>query len=140
MDAAFRALGIRVERAADLEELPEPKAGDRFVLLNAPYRSIYEHEARVEFMLYLDGQTYLIEAKRQTSSGSVDEKLAYVRLNALHNRDRHRFVLVMVGDGFREGARRWIESEAAADDRFEVFSTLNGFRLWLQARLREAAR
>ena len=60
-----------------------------------------------------------------------------MRLNALHNRDMYRFVLVMDGEGFREGARRWIEREAAADDRFEVFSTLNGFRLWLQAKLRE---
>ena len=55
MEAAFRALGVRVDRAAAYDPLPEPRAGDRFVLLNAPYRSIYGHEARVEFMLYLGG-------------------------------------------------------------------------------------
>ena len=138
MEAAFRELGVRVRRASAFEELPGPNDVDHLVLLNAPYRSIYGHEARVEFMLYLGGETYLIEAKRQTSSGSVDEKLAFVRLNALHNRDRHRFVLVMEGDGFREGARRWIEHEAASDDRFDVLTTLDGFRIWLQLKLREA--
>ena len=137
MEAAFRELGVRVRRASAFEELPEPSTVDRLVLLNAPYRSIYGHEARVEFMLYLGDETYLIEAKRQTSSGSVDEKLAFVRLNALHNRDLHRFVLVLDGDGFREGARRWIEREAASDDRFDVLTTLDGFRIWLQLKLRE---
>lgn len=102
-EAAFRTLGVRVERADDHETLPEPRPSDRSVLLNAPYRSIYGHEARIEFLFYLAGKTYLIEAKRQTSPGSVYEKLAFVRLNALHNGDRHHFVLVMDGDGFREG-------------------------------------
>ena len=138
MEAAFHELGVRVRRASAFEELPEPNDVDRLVLLNAPYRSIYEHEARVEFMLYLDGETYLIEAKRQASKGSTDEKLAFVRLNARHNRDRHRFVLVMEGNGFREGARRWIARESASDDRFDVLTTLDSFRIWLQLKLREA--
>lgn len=138
MEAAFRALGIRVDRAAAFDPLLEPRAGDRFVLLNAPYGSIYGREARVEFTLDLGGDTYLTEAKRQTSPGSVNEKLAFARLNALHNRDRRRFVLFMDGDGFREGARRWIEREPAADERFDVFSTLNGLRLGLEVKPREA--
>ena len=86
-------------------------------------------EARIEFLLIGTERT-LIEVKRQTSPGSVDEKLALVWLNAVANRPTYRFVLIMDGDGVRPHVRRWIEAKAAAEDGFEMLRS-EGFKVWL---------
>ncbi|WP_265518910.1 PD-(D/E)XK nuclease superfamily protein [Nitratireductor luteus] len=67
-------------------------------------------------------------------SGSVDEKLAFVLLNARHNRPDHEFVLVMDGHGWRPETRRWIATMARDEEGFHVV-TPTGLKSWLLLRL-----
>lgn len=97
---------------------------------NAPYRSVFGHGARIEFLLVLGGTRYLVEAKNMRVSGSMDEKLAFVLLNARHNRPDHEFVLVMDGKGWRPEARRWIATMARDEEGFHVV-TPTGLKSWL---------
>ena len=109
----FQEAGVGVNRASDFEVLPETsRRGDRFVIRNAPYRSIYGHAARIEFLLFLGGNSYLIETKRMSVSGSVDEKLPFVWENAKLNQPDHHFLVVMDGDGWKPEARSWINAKA----------------------------
>ncbi len=105
------------------------------VYRNARYRSIYRHGARIEFKLVLGGHCYLIETKRQRVSGSTDEKLPFVYLNAKLNLAHHRFILVIDGHGWKPEARRWIERQARQLDGFDVL-TVEGFKIWLSFKMR----
>lgn len=55
------------------------------LLTNVPYQTIYDHKGKTEFLLISErlGLKIRIECKWQQSSGSVDEKLPYLYLNAL---------------------------------------------------------
>ncbi len=105
------------------------------IITNAPYRSIYGHRARIEFLIVLRGTQILVETKRQNVAGSVDEKLPYVYLNAVANIPEREFVLVMDGDGWKPEARRWITAKAADTPGFYVF-TPDAFLAWIEARFR----
>ncbi|MEZ5838890.1 MAG: PD-(D/E)XK nuclease superfamily protein [Hyphomicrobiales bacterium] len=126
--------GIFLE--AGIPVAPADDAAEPYVRRNVPYRSIYGHEARIEFMLAIGGRRYLVETKRMASPGSVDEKLPYVWLNALANRTGYDFILVMDGDGWKSEARAWIERKARTDDHFTVLG-LEGFKIWLALQLRQ---
>lgn len=94
----------------------------RVAVTNAPYQTIYGGRSYIEFLLLMDDRQILIEAKRQSRSGSVDEKLPFVYLNALANLPDSEFVLVMDGEGWRRGARDWIEARAAETPGFTVMA------------------
>ena len=127
----FRQADVEIKRASDFEEVPKvSKPGDHFVVRNAPYRSIYGHAARIEFLLFLNGASYLIETKRMSVSGSVDEKLPLVWLNAKHNQRDHQFLLIVDGDGWKPEARAWIEARARSYEGFDVMG-VEGFKIWL---------
>lgn len=101
---------------------------------NAPYQSIYGHRSRIEFLLLHHGQQTLIEAKRQVTSGSTDEKLPYVVENAKAAiKDGRGFLLVIDGDGFKVGAKTWVKAQDKALEGFDVidFEDLPG---WLNHR------
>ncbi len=87
--------------------------------------------------MFLGGRKYLIETKRQSVAGSVDEKLPYVFLNARENYPEFDFVLVLDGNGWKPGARKWVETKAAAYDGFDVLS-IEGFKIWLGIKMRKS--
>lgn len=102
------------------------------MVLNAPYLSIYGHRARIEFLVLHQGRQILIEAKRQKTPGSTDEKLPYVFANAEVNIEQGReFLLVMDGDGWKPGALKWVYSKADQTDGFTVIG-LDEFDDWLR--------
>ncbi len=117
----LEAAGYEIIAAKDWDEARLYRTQDpRFVILDAPYRSIYGHRARIEFLIIKGSRQILVEAKRQYSSGSVDEKLPYVYLNAVNNLPERQFVLVLDGDGFKPGAIDWIKARAEETDGFSV--------------------
>ncbi len=96
----------------------------RLALRNVPYRSIYGHDARVEFLLKakeLD-RDILIQGMRQSRPGSVDEKLPYVWHNARLNYPERETILIVIGDGWKPGALRWAREQMAATEGFSVMS------------------
>lgn len=105
---------------------------------DAPYSSIYGGRTTIEFLLIVGERQILLEVKRQTASGSVDEKLPYVFANARANWPEREFVLVLDGDGWREGAVAWIRARAAEVQGFTVLSP-EEFGPWLR-RLRSTGR
>ncbi len=94
----------------------------RWAITNAPYDTIYGSRSFIEFLLIDGEREILVEAKRQTSSGSVDEKFPFIYHNALLNIEEHgrEFVFVMDGEGSREGARAWIMERATQTPGFTV--------------------
>lgn len=113
----FTLIAQRDWNEALLYENPSLKVA----ITDAPYISIYGHRAHIEFLLISGERQVLVEAKRQRSRGSVDEKLPFVYHNALANIGQREFVLVMDGDGWRSGARDWIRAKAQDLPGFEIF-------------------
>lgn len=86
---------------------------EKFLLRNAPYTSIYGCRSRSEF-LYVDFrlQSHIrIECRWQEVSGSVDEKLAYLFLNATRAMPERVIWIVLDGGGARAEAVDWIRRE-----------------------------
>lgn len=88
---------------------------DRFVVLHAPYTSIYGSDSRTE-ILYRDcltGREIRIECRWQQEPGSVDEKYAYFYLNAVQQMPEKEIWFVFGGEGARAGAVAWLKRECA---------------------------
>ncbi len=92
----------------------------KFVIKDAPYNSIFGHRAKIEFLIVTHNRQVLVETKRQKHPGSTDEKLPYVYQNAVNNLPERETVLVMSGQGWKPGARAWIEKQAKETDGFHV--------------------
>ena len=95
----------------DLDALP------RLVLKQVPYDSIYHHNAQTEFVIYKRDsgkphRTIRVEVKWQQSAGSVDEKYPYVYLNSVYQYPEHEIVIIIDGNGYKEGALNWIKDKA----------------------------
>ena len=114
--AGYEIIASKDWNEARLYQTEDP----RFVILDAPYRSIYGHRARIEFLIILGDRQILVETKRQRVPGSVDEKLPFVYLNALNNLPEREFILVLDGDGFKPQAIDWIKARARETDGFSV--------------------
>ena len=80
---------------------------------------VYNHD------LYPDGVT--IEAKWQSSSGSVDEKYVFTAesLSVFAGLK----IIVLDGGGARQGAVRWLRKFASSKKNFKFF-TLSEFIIW----------
>ncbi len=123
----FEIIAFRNWRESILYERERP----RIVVLDAPYLSIYGGRTKVEFLIITADRQVLVETKRMSVSGSTDEKLPYVFANAQANLPERDFVLVMDGDGWRDGAVAWIEARAAETEGFTVLRP-ETFAAWLQ--------
>lgn len=136
IEVAFRARGVEVLPAREWREARMYETpGLSAVIQNVPYVSIYGHDARIEFLFLHRGRQILIEAKRQESSGSTDEKLPYVFANAEANIAQGReFLLILEGEGWKRGARKWISDKAEQTDGFSVI-TSEAFEAWLDRQL-----
>lgn len=109
-----------------------------WLLTNVPYVTLYGSKGRTEFLLLsaARGLRIRIEAKWQSSAGSVDEKLPHLYLNALKAMPENDVIIVIDGPGWRPGGLEWLR-KAAADRAFadrpekvvRVMS-LDEFRTW----------
>lgn len=82
------------------------------LLTNVPYQTIYDHKGKTEFLLISErlGLKIRIECKWQQSSGSVDEKLPYLYLNALRAMPEDKIMIIIDGKGWKEGAIQWLKN------------------------------
>lgn len=105
----FVEYGFEVLKHKDF--LKREKAGTlptRYVIKDAPYRTIYDHRGKSEFLICAeDNREIRIENKYQEAAGSVDEKYPYTLLNAM-NYPEKEVIIVIDGGGYKPGARRWI--------------------------------
>lgn len=110
------------------------KYGEELLLKHVPYSSIYNHKGYTEFLLLskkLDKEIR-IECKWQQSSGSVDEKLPYLFLNATTKMTEKEIMIIIDGEGWKEGAIPWLKNavnESDQKNRIKVLS-IKGFMIW----------
>ena len=110
------------------------KFGQELLLKHVPYSSIYNHKGYTEFLLIskkLDKEIR-IECKWQQSSGSVDEKLPYLFLNATTKMMEKEIMIIIDGGGWKDGAIPWLKdsvSKSEQKERIKVFS-LAEFLTW----------
>jgi hypothetical protein len=100
---------------------------------NVPYTSIYGCSARSEFLIVSDVmmRRVRIECRMQASSGSVDEKMPYLLLNAKEAMPENEVMLLLGGDGARAKAVDWLrrQARAVANKQIHVL-TINEFPNW----------
>lgn len=110
------------------------KYSHELLLKNVPYESIYNHKGYTEFLLLskkLDKEIR-IECKWQQSSGSVDEKLPYLFLNATTKMKEKEIMIIIDGAGWKEGAIPWLKeavNQSPHNYRIKVFS-ISEFYSW----------
>ena len=121
----FNVLPYSEWNEADLHKSKHP----RFLIKKVPYKSIYGHKARMEFLLIDGKRQILIEVKRQKWQGSTDEKLPYIYQNALINLPNREMILIIGGNGWKPGAVKWIREKARQTTGFQVM-TLDEFIRW----------
>ena len=93
--------------------------GVELLLKNVPYHTLYGTRGFTEFLIrseryHLETR---IECKWQQSAGSVDEKLPYTYLSCAESVPENDIIILLDGDGFRDGAKQWIR-EAAEQRRY----------------------
>lgn len=134
MQAGFVAHGFRVIPFKEWNEAELYRNPDaRIVVTDAPYKSIYDHRAVIEFLIIIGGRQILLETKEQSSRGSTDEKLPYVYENARANIPEREFALLAAGDGWKQGAIAWIQKKAKETPGFYVFTTQAALFVWLDS-------
>jgi hypothetical protein len=88
--------------------------GGELLLRNVPYTTLYDGRGFTEFLL--KSQKYnleiRIECKWQQSAGSVDEKLPHVYLSAIEAVPENDVIILIDGNGFRDGAISWLKNIA----------------------------
>lgn len=134
----FRGLGARVVTHKSLGYKPIPTLGLWHVLIeHARYHSINGSEgARTEFV-YVDpqGKCWRIECKSQGGGGSKDTCLPYFFENVEEAFVEEGAILLLIGVGFTQGARRRakIRAERAAKTAgkdVRVLESYDEFRTW----------
>ncbi len=92
-------------------EKNKKKYGAKLILKNVPFYTIYEHSGYTEFLLKddTDNHDIRIECKWQQVSGSVDEKFPYLYLNCIEAMKEKDIILVIDGDGYKDGAIKWLK-------------------------------
>ena len=107
--------------------LPEQGKSGRYLINNAPYTSIYStvgenagkttRQSRSEFIIADDqSDTFCrVECKWQAVSGSVDEKLPYLYLNAVEAWQESEIIILIDGNGWKNNAIAWLKK--AVDER-----------------------
>lgn len=107
------------------------KVRDNILLKAVPYTNIYGSDrCRSEFVICKNGRKIRVECKAQHASGSVDEKLPYLYLNFTSSIKEEEAVIVVEGDGFKEGAKAWLK-EKCKNTKVLVFS-LDEFKSWVE--------
>ncbi|MBC7907525.1 MAG: 4-diphosphocytidyl-2C-methyl-D-erythritol kinase [Rhodospirillaceae bacterium] len=136
---SLKAHGFEVLSHAEWRDMGQPRG--EYLLTNAPYTTLYGTAGRTEFLL-LSARRNMeirIEAKYQSVSGSVDEKLPYVYLSLVEAVPEKTVFVVIDGPGWRPGSIDWLRRAAVerrygtpADKTVRVFS-LEEFLGWAEA-------
>jgi len=127
----FSSYGFTVIPYADYLNLPKPIEGN-YLVLNAPYTSIYNHQGKTEFLAVSSERdlTIRIECKWQQVSGSVDEKFPYLFENCLIMPEDTIFIL-LDGEGYKPEARQWLANEAKNCKKKDIrVFNMTGFTTW----------
>jgi len=108
------------------------------LLKNVPYINIYGGNCRGEFVLSCNGRKDIrIECRKQTVSGSVDEKFPYFFANAVTFEEQN-VLLVVEGDGYKFGAKEWLrDSVNAVKHKNILMLSFEEFKEWANNELKE---
>lgn len=108
------------------------------LLKNVPYINIYGSNCRGEFVLSCSGRKDTrIECRKQTVSGSVDEKLPYFFANAVAFEEQN-VILIVEGDGYKFGAKEWLrDSVNAIKHKNILMFSFEEFKEWVDNDLKE---
>jgi hypothetical protein len=84
--------------------------------VNVPFTTIYNHDGNTEFLLISERYNTCarIECKWQQVSGSVDEKLPYLYLNAIEAMPENTIIILIDGQGWKHGAIQWLKDAVAS--------------------------
>ena len=96
----------------DFKTWEKTKPKGKYLIKHFPYTSIYETKCKTEFLIQDDDRFIRIECKWQQVSGSVDEKFAYMYLNAVCKWQENEIILLIDGNGYRQNALEWIKNSA----------------------------
>lgn len=119
VESVFEAHKYKIVSYSEWAKQPTRYDEDRLLLKNVPYKTIYGHTGRSEFVVLLGGKPRIrIECKWQQSPGSVDEKFPYLYLNAVEAMPESTVVIIVDGGGAKESAVAWLRR--AAEDRLYV--------------------
>ncbi|MGQ9820215.1 MAG: PD-(D/E)XK nuclease superfamily protein [Candidatus Kapaibacteriales bacterium] len=106
----FIGKGFQIVKYRDWKKSPA-KFSEEVLLTNVPYTTIYNHSGSTEFLLISKkyNLTMRIECKWQQTSGSVDEKLPYLYLNAIESMPEDKIMILIDGKGWKKGAIEWLK-------------------------------
>lgn len=118
----FHNKGFEIVTYREWESQPE-RYGKELLLTNVPFTTIYKHRGNTEFLAKSEkyGFEIRIECKWQQVAGSVDEKLPYLYLNTIEAMPENNIVIVIDGNGFKEGAKTWLR-EAVRQKKYTTSS------------------
>ena len=137
--ATLESKGFQVVQYSNWRRAPT-RYGSELLLRNVPYKSIYGHDAKTEFVI-CSARYQLqvrVECKWQQSSGSVDEKFPYLYINCLEGMPEDHIIIIIDGGGAKHGAVDWLRhasekklytTEENRTKRIEVMS-LSEFLIW----------
>ena len=114
------------------ESVIPPYAIRGILLKNVPYINIYGGNGWGEFLLSVeDRDDVRIECRLQNSAGSVDEKLPYLFETAAHAFEERIVILVVEGDGYKRGAKKYLKAKCESVRYKQVLMfTLEEFKTW----------
>lgn len=141
----FHKKGFEIVNYREWEK-KQDSYGKELLLTNVPFTTIYKHKGNTEFLAKSEryGFNIRMECKWQQSAGSVDEKLPYLYLNTIEAMPEKHIVIIIDGEGFKEGAKKWLRDAVKdkkytdtsnRDKKIEVF-TLAEFISWANRILR----
>ena len=123
VESSLHAKGFNVINYKIWEKDKE-KSGNEILVKNVPYKSIYKHASKTEFLI-LSSEFKVhtrIECKWQQASGSVDEKFPYLFLNCAEMMTEPHIIILLDGGGAKKGAIEWL---ANACEKFNLDSNNN---------------
>ena len=126
----FESNGYKVvaEKEAEKPGCVLPK---KHVRKNAKFETIYGHPGVTEFVIVNGERRIRVEAKYQSTTGSVDEKYPYMLLNAILQYPEKEIVFVVDGGGYREGAYNWLKKQI--DEEFLDYKNTYGKNIKLMS-------
>ena len=107
-------------------EKNKEKYGAELLLENVPFTTVYQHKGNTEFLLISIKYDLRIriECKWQQVSGSVDEKLPYLYLNAIEAMPENAIIILIDGTGWKTGAIKWLK-DAVKQKKYITKNNMN---------------
>ncbi len=113
----------------------------KYLVTNVPYTTIFGTQGRTEFSIINPSRNIRVECKWQQVKGSVDEKFAYMYLNAVHQWPEKEIILLVDGGGYKPKALEWLQESVKikryhedSDKCIKVFQMAE-FMTWVNTRM-----